>query len=430
MMIIFKLEIAGGSSNPIGIISSLYYNSLLYVAGSFTTIGTGSTLSQTPIAAAIAYLDTQTMNWVAVATNSNGYINDMAIDPSTGFLWAVGTMTVLQPTITGTGAVGYYDPSLDVWTFASNPSQFIIATQSNPVNAIDFWTEGRAIIGGSPGFSSGINIMNGLAILEGNSWNILAGGVCGGVVKDIRVWNDTLFVAGNFTKVGDYNSKCDSSSIDAIGFAALDLINGNWSTLNIGLVMGESVNSLYLTNFSSEIPNYLVVSGDFNSTANVTYTQRIAKWTGHKWESLTNSSIPIKTYGTVESFATNGTSFYVGGSFSLKENYSNVLEWDGNNWKNLDFGLSCISNYCQVASVKTISFINNFNSSLYLKSSGIDLAVYVNWRYWLIVLCMIIIIAAIFALLTNFCWKMVACCSNICSKPSKKEKLNQEDIKK
>jgi hypothetical protein len=404
------------------------------MAGGFATIGNIASTGQAPIASNVAVLDTTTMVWSAVATNGNGRVYDLGIHPTTGRLWAVGAMTLMAPTLTGTGGVGYYVPEYGQWTFAGDPTEFILASDASPVKAITFDSSGRAIIGGSASFSAGVNVLYGLARLNSdNKWHTLGGGVCGGDVEDLVVWNDKLFVAGTFTKVNDVNHDCGAAATDAPGFAVLDLSAGTWDTIGANLSAGAQVWSLTLTDFAarnatSGLSDFLLVAGNFSSIASDSSLMNLAKWDGAAWSSASGGLVaPTGSNGAIFDAFTDGFDLYIGGSFSSAASNlttTNVARYDGSVWSNLSGGLLCVSS-CTSASVHTISAFYSLSSEVVtpLSWGGFNLDKYINWKYWLICLCAVLIAALVLSLLTNCCWKTVSCCKSCCfnSKPREKE---------
>lgn len=400
----------------------------VYMGGDFTTIGTLASAGQSPIAAAISYLDTTSTTWKAMATNANGPIYDYAIQSSTGRLWAVGGMTLLSPTLTGTGGVAYYDDDLSSWVYAGGlPTQIVLATESKPIKAIVFDSDSAAIIGGHPDVSAGVTPLYGLARLNPTTkaWATLGGGICGGVVEDLVVWNGQLFVAGNFTKVSDSAHDCGSAALDAPGFAVYDLSASTWSTLEANLTSGDYVMDLHLTDFSSRnatanLTDYLIVAGKFSELNGDTGLANLAKWDGTTWSALTSTVAPVGT-GSINSVNTDGFNVYIGGAFT-NANATNVAQWDGAQWNSLSSGLYCLSSVCTNASVSTVALFYELGSSTSSPVSGLDLSSYINWKWWLICLCAVVIAALVLSILTNCCWKVVSCCRGCCmnSKPRKK----------
>lgn len=415
----------------------MLHDNRLYMAGSFVTIGNIASTGEKPIAASVAYLDTNSMVWTAVATNGNGAVYDLAIHPVTGRLWAVGGMTLLAPTLTGTGGVGEYVEELGQWKFAGvDPTQFILTSDATPVKALAFDSGGLAIIGGHPSFSAGINTLYGLARLNSlKQWETLGGGVCGGVVHDLAVWNGKLFVGGNFSKVGDFAHDCGAAALDYPAFAVLDLTSLKWSNLGANLTNGEAVYQFQLTNFqarneTSHLSDYLLVAGNFSSLNENAALRQLAKWDGTAWSAPATQIPPTGNDPDTAILAvqTDGFNLYIGGNFqsgSGSGNYSKVAQWDGTQWKNLNGGLLCLASTCTNAEVHTIAPFYTLSSQVVtpLSWGGFDLSKYINWRYWLICLCAVIALALILSILTNCCWKTIGCCKSHCfhSKPREKE---------
>lgn len=397
----------------------------LYMAGGFVTIGNVASTGQTPIAAVIAYLDTTTMSWTSVATNGNGPIYDLAIHPTTGQLWAVGGMTLLAPTLTGTGGVAYFDDTLSSWTFPGRVSQFILTNSSMPVKAVAFDQAGTAYIGGSPSFSAGITVLHGLASLSSsNDWVTIGGGVCGGDVEDLEVMDNYLFVAGTFTQVN-----CMNSPINLPGFAVWDLTTSSWTDLGAFLSAGDAVYGLELTNFAKRnetagLSDYLLVTGhfaSFNGNPNLAY---LAKWNGSDWLEATSTPVPFNdTNSYIFDASTDGSNLYIGGYFNGTDTM-NVAKWDGSAWSNMLGGLMCLDSVCVSGNVSTVSVFYQLTSAVVTPVSwGDQLFGSINWKYWLIFLCVVVIGAAAMAILTNCCWSLIACCRSNClhSKPRPKE---------
>lgn len=400
------------------------------MAGGFNTIGNIASTGQSPVAASVAYLDTTTQTWKSVATNGNGPVYAMAINPSTGRLWAVGGMTLLAPTLTGTGAVGEFYEDLGTWVFAGRtPAEFIVTTETTPVKAIAFDASGNAIIGGALGFSASTRELHGLARLNNNNeWMTLGNGICGGVVEALAVWNQKLYVGGTFTKVNDINRNCDSAATDSPGFAIYDLNTNAWvGDAGANLTLGDAVYTFQLTNFdsrneTSHLTDFLLVGGSFASINDDVNLKGLAKFDGNSWSSAALPA-PIGS-GHIRAVFTDGFNLYIGGKFNTSSAI-NVAQWDGAQWNSLNDGLFCLSPYCSNSTVHTISAFYSITSEVVtpLTWGGFDLSKYINWRYWLICLCAVLALAIILSILTNCCWKTVSCCRRCClgGKPRKKE---------
>jgi hypothetical protein len=421
----------GGASNPVSVLTSLLHENRLYMAGEFGTIGNIASTGQKPIAAAVAYLDTNTQAWTAVATNGNGPVYDVAIHPSTGRLWAVGGMTLLAPTLTGTGGVGEYHEDLGTWVFAGySPTEFIVTTETTPVKAIAFDGSGMPIIGGTPGFSASTRDLRGLARMNSDKeWEVLGNGICGGSVEDMVVWGDKLYIGGTFSKINDVNGDCGVAATDAPGFAIYDLGTNSWDgTAGASLSSGDAVHAFQLTDFgarneTSHLADFLLVAGYFASLNGNAALKGIAKFDGTTWSAAAPVVAPIGT-GLIRAVHTDGFNLYIGGNFSTA-NTTNAAVWDGAQWNTLNGGLFCITPYCYDSSVHTISAFYTLTSEVVtpLQWGGFDLSKYINWKYWLICLCAVLALALILSLLTNCCWKVVSCCRGSClnSKPREKE---------
>jgi len=133
-------------------------------------------------------------------------------------------------------------------------------------------------------------------------------------VSDLAVSGTTLYVSGNFTKVG---------GVSANGIAKWD--GTKWSALGSGIdgisVLAVSGTTLY-------------AGGKF-TTAGGTPANNIARWDGTKWSALGSG-----LNDWVSALAVSATTLYAGGYFTTAGGVSanHIAKWDGAGWSGLGLG--------------------------------------------------------------------------------------------
>lgn len=153
---------------------------------------------------------------------------------------------------------------------------------------------------------------------DGTDWNTLGRGL-DGPVSQIAVSGTDLYIAGDFTHVGD---------IDANRIAKWD--GDKWSALGAGLITDRT----RLNSIDSLIVNGsdVYVGGSFTRIQEEEAI-RVEKWDGERWsvisEGITHFSIDIRA------LLHTGTVLYAGGEIG---DYNNMARWDGNSWSELGAG--------------------------------------------------------------------------------------------
>ncbi len=160
-----------------------------------------------------------------------------------------------------------------------------------------------------------------IAKWNGTQWSALGTGIQGPAtgtrVNAVAFYQDNLYVAGNFTKVGGENS------------------------LDIGYWDGAAWHAVGGTDSAGELHEMVVyddelcVVGAFEQIGNVN-TEGVACWDGQNWHALGSG-----LNGAALAVATHNGFLYVGGSFTFAGGKSTgrVARWDGTTWSSIGFPL-------------------------------------------------------------------------------------------
>jgi trimeric autotransporter adhesin len=283
-----------GSSNGLGdSVSALaVFDSKLYVGGSFSTLGDGTTSSRI-----VAWDGTA---WSRLPCGSgNGVAGQVyALAVFGPKLYLGGNFQTLS---NGTSARRIVAWDGSAWsTLPSGGSNGL----PNSVYTLAVFGSKLYVGGFFQALNDGTSAKY-IAAWDGSSWSTLPGGSSnglGGSVEALAVFGSKLFVGGQFTTLGD-------SNISAKRIVAWD---GNvLSNLTSGSSDGVSGSVSALAIFGSK----LYVGGNFLSLGDGTYAKRIALWDGSEWSALAGGS-DNGVAGTVSALAANGsTSLYIGGAF-------------------------------------------------------------------------------------------------------------------
>jgi len=187
-----------------------------------------------------------------------------------------------------------------------------------------------------------------------NSWHSLAGLQSGSTVYDLKVFNDTLFVAGN-SGYGVYafngNEWIYVGEMNTVWTRALGVFNGelyaggyfglkrylggtSWEEAHGGV--DGRVNKMVTDTFN----NFLYVGGAFYSVADTVVTRDVAMWDGFKWNSL-GWIINCDVYD--QAMAVYRGDLYIGGCMDELENgldVNYITRWDGEKWDSLGCGVN------------------------------------------------------------------------------------------
>lgn len=164
--------------------------------------------------------------------------------------------------------------------------------------------------GGFTQNGDGSRSISGLAVLEGNEWQQVAGGV-DGVVRKIEFTDAGIYVGGDFTSVGS-----GAGLVVADDIALLE--NGTtWNSLN-------SENFVTETNFTQDgifcfapTENGIYFVGDFNFTVNGEQLTRVGYWNGTSYESL-GTGVGRTGVQIAQSCTILGEDLFVAGNFLVE----------------------------------------------------------------------------------------------------------------
>jgi len=156
---------------------------------------------------------------------------------------------------------------------------------------------------------------------ESNSWLDVSGGLTGGDNPfgfTLAVYNDELYVGGQFEKAGDISAH------------NISRWNGtDWSA--VGALEGGSVRELV-------VYKQKLFAGGFFTIANGINTGNIASYDGNNWTALGSlNELELKATGVVRHMAVYKDELYISGNFSTSNGeISELITWDGSSFS--DFG--------------------------------------------------------------------------------------------
>jgi hypothetical protein len=220
------------------------------------------------------------------------------------------------------------------WSALSGPS----GTGTNfEMRALAVWDDGggEALYAGGYFTTAGGVVVNRVAKWDGGGWSALSGpseaGVSG-VVLELAVWDDgggeALYAGGTFTTAGGV-SVDRVAKWDGVGWSALSGPSGT----------GTNNTVLALAAWDDGGGGALYAGGDF-TTAGGVGVDRLAKWDGSVWSTLSGPS-GMGVGGTMYALAVwddgGGEALYAGGFFTTAGGVvvNRVAKWDGIAWSAL-----------------------------------------------------------------------------------------------
>jgi trimeric autotransporter adhesin len=302
------------------------YNSKLYVGGTFTLLGDGTTSAKYIAAwdgSAWSNLTHGSSNGVSGAVSALHVFNSK--------LYVGGVFTAL-----GNGVAALHIAAWDGSAWTTLPCGSSDGVSGGNVLAMATF-HSQLFIGGSFTTLGNTTRVNFIASWDGNEWSDLplfaANAVryvgVGDTVNALAAFNSKLYIGGQFSAYGNGASPHLASSIVAW--------DGNeWSTLPIGSsngIGGGFVNALAV------VDSKLYVGGIFSTFGGSTGSAKsIAAWDGTTWSNLTRGSfngvgeVSPTSVGPVYALAANGTSLILGGSFTTLGDHSTaanrIVGWD------------------------------------------------------------------------------------------------------
>lgn len=194
------------------------------------------------------------------------------------------------------------------------------------VTAFDFAPSGNLYVGGD--FTSAgrdgngdLQIVNGLAMWDGEDWHPLGGGFglqFGGLLpsvgKVIALSDDDVYIAGFFAYIlNSVDGVCPQDCIAVRGIAHWD--GTSWSGLGPANAMGVSGPSYAAVSDMEFYNGELWITGLFEN-AGTTTAHGIAKWTAGAWEYVDGGDDHgMAGNGSGNALATDGAALYIGGGF-------------------------------------------------------------------------------------------------------------------
>jgi len=162
-----------------------------------------------------------------------------------------------------------------------------------------------------------------IARWDGTNWFALGPGVSGPNVFPNTPGLDCMAVQGNNVYVGGIFSYAGASSMTNIAYWD----GSTWHA------MGNPFNGL--VDALQFYGGYLYAGGTFTNTS--LHLTNVARWDGSAWSALPGGG----ANRTVSDFATDGTNLFMCGTFTAIGGIAatNVVSFDGNNWKPLNSGL-------------------------------------------------------------------------------------------
>ncbi len=285
------------------------YNSKLYVAGEFDSIG----IVRTPH---VAVWDN--IKWDSTSSGLNGGGAPNVMHVYNNELYTGGSQTIGWPTIAA---------YLLKWNGTSwAGTNYGCSGSCDRIYAMVVF-KNELYIGGQ--FTElGGKTVNNIARWNGSTWNDVGGGVTFNaptIVYSMAVYNNELYVGGGFGKAGNILvnnlAKWDGTKWDSLGVGSL----GGW---------GGAVGNLLV----DTVKNILYMTGGFNYVAGK-YTDGFAQFDGVNWSAVGNAPVPAGTmcmyHGELYSSGQYTTTY--GG-----ETLRNLARWDGTTWHAVGTGMGTV----------------------------------------------------------------------------------------
>jgi trimeric autotransporter adhesin len=157
---------------------------------------------------------------------------------------------------------------------------------------------------------------------NGLSWLTMGAGF-NGTVTCFAVYNNELYAGGYFTLSGSDTCR----AIAKWNGTAWEEVGGGFPSGYV-YAMQEYNGSLYVT-------------GSFSQAGNIA-AGNIASWNGNSWSTVGNVGLKRAAYCSGSCLEIWNNKLYVGGLIDSVDNIdvSNIAEWDGSSWGNMDMGLN------------------------------------------------------------------------------------------
>lgn len=312
-----------GTDNQVQVVVRAGTN--VYIGGSFTAVGT--------IAAnRIAKWDGGAWSALGTGVGSNdvfdSYVRAIAV-AANGDVFVGGSFSQAG------GGVANHVAKWNGSTWSSlgtgnGPTNGVSAGNGNRVSALAIASNGDVYVGGSFAQAGGVGCAN-MARWNGTTWSALGSGIPNGsssYVLAVAIGSGgEVYAGGQFTQAG--------------GITAFNIARWNgstWSALTAGGVNGtnSAVNAL------ATAGNGDVYAGGRFSSAGGVAANKIARWRGSAWSSLSTGAANGLNADVV-ALAVSGTGeVYAGGGFTQAGGIAagQVARWNGTTWSSVGSGMT------------------------------------------------------------------------------------------
>jgi len=291
----------------------------VYVGGRFTSTNDNNT----PYLDYIARYDTTDGSWHSLGIGLNNYVNAIAINPVTGFVYVGGDFT---------GLSNNTHPELAhiaMWNGVSWMPLFPSDLGLNgSVQALAFDTFSNDLwVGGSftDEVDNPLGNLNHIARFNtlGTVWNPTQ---CKGLnadVKALAISGSNLYVGGSFSQTALNTAACANADKAKLNKIAKYSGGTVWTALTGNGLLGLGVNTL-----AADVSGNIYVGGSFSGTADsvtVTNMHNFGIYSQAAWipPATFHNGLVYNSTGNVNSLLVVGTDVYVGGRFTTT--YDNVI---------------------------------------------------------------------------------------------------------
>ena len=261
-----------------GVRAILIVGTKIYVGGSFTTAG-GSSANR------IAVWDTTTSTWSALGTGLSDTSWGLGISGNN--IYVVGNFTIAGGSAINRVAV--WNTLTSTWSGLGTPTNGI----SNRVRTIAVVSATEIYVAGDFTTTSSGTSVNRIAKWDGSTWSALGTGL-NNIVQTITISGSNLYIGGDFTTAG-------GSTANRI--AVWNTSTSTWSALGSGF--NNSVSAIALSGSN-------IYAGGYFTTAGGSNANRVAVWNGSSWNTLLGS-VGVNDY--IATLSLIGNNLYVGGNF-------------------------------------------------------------------------------------------------------------------
>ena len=341
----------------------------IYVGGSFTLLGDGTSAKY------IAKWSTITNTWSTLTSGSsngvNSTVNAIAVNGSDVYIG--GNFGLLGDGTTSANCIAKWSTITNTWSTLTsgasngvNNSVYVIA-----ISGTDIYVGGMFTFLGD-GTTSANRIAKWSTATS--TWSTLPGVTSNGLnyyVYAIAVSGTDVYVGGKFSYLGNNSTKAN-------GIAKWNTTTSSWSTLTSGASNGVSgggseVDAIAVSGSDVYVGGWFTLLGNGTTSANY-----IAKWSTatSTWSTLT-SGASNGVNNSVKAIAVSGSDVYVGGLFTLlgdgTTSAKHIAKWDGSSWSAIDNGVDGNISAMQISPTEgkmymggAFTILNNTSGAYYI----------------------------------------------------------------